>query len=59
MALKRLKRPMNTANHYMKMADKCERQAAALPAIQIKREFQELARQWRELAKNVYASRGK
>jgi hypothetical protein len=47
---------MNTANYYMEIAEKCERQAAALPDIQIKREFDELARQWRELAKSVYAS---
>jgi hypothetical protein len=47
---------MWTANYYSEMADQCEREAAALPDIELKRQFQELARQSRELAKNVYAS---
>jgi hypothetical protein len=32
----------------------CEREAAALPDIQLKNEFKEVARQWRELAQGVF-----
>jgi hypothetical protein len=40
------------SEHYKEMAEHCEREAEALPDIEIKRQFQELARQWRELAKH-------
>jgi hypothetical protein len=43
--------------HYKKMAEHCEREAEALPDIEIKRQFIELARQWRDLAK--HAERGR
>jgi hypothetical protein len=36
--------------YYKKMAWQCEREAEALPNIEIKRQFQELAQQWRDLA---------
>jgi hypothetical protein len=39
--------------HYKKMAERCERTAETLPDIEIKRQFTELARQWRELAKHA------
>jgi hypothetical protein len=42
----------NEIEHYKQMAAYCEREAEALPDIEIKRQFKELARQWRELAKH-------
>jgi hypothetical protein len=50
---------MWTANYYSEMADQCEREAVALPDIELKRQFQELARQWRELANNDASHMGK
>jgi hypothetical protein len=41
------------SEHYKEMAEHCEREALALPDIEIKRQFTELARQWRELAKHA------
>jgi hypothetical protein len=49
---------MKAANYYEQMAENCEREAAALPDIQLKNEFKEVARQWRELAQGVYAVPG-
>jgi hypothetical protein len=39
--------------HYKKMAEHCERTAEALPNIEVKRQFKELAQQWRDLAKHA------
>jgi hypothetical protein len=39
--------------YYKRMAERCEREAEALPDIEIKRQFKDLARQWRELAKHA------
>jgi hypothetical protein len=39
--------------HNKEMAERCEQTAESLPSIEIKRQFTELARQWRELAKHA------
>jgi hypothetical protein len=39
--------------HYKRMAERCERKAEALPNIEEKKYFKELARQWRDLAKHA------
>jgi uncharacterized membrane protein YfbV (UPF0208 family) len=39
--------------HYKEMAERCEQKAEALPNIEEKKYFKELARQWRELAKRA------
>jgi hypothetical protein len=41
------------SEHYREMAERCERTAEALPDIEIKKQFMDLARQWRELAKHA------
>jgi hypothetical protein len=45
------------SERYKEMAERCERAAETLPDPVEKRQFKELARQWRELAKQA-ASRG-
>jgi hypothetical protein len=39
--------------YYKRMAEQCERQAESLPDIGIKRQFKDLARQWRDPAKRT------
>jgi hypothetical protein len=41
------------SERYKEMAEYCEQTAEPLPDIEIKRQFKELARQWRELAKHA------
>jgi hypothetical protein len=43
----------NESEHYREMAERCKRTAEALPDIEIKKQFMDLARQWRELAKHA------
>jgi hypothetical protein len=42
-----------SAEHYKEMAERCKRTAEAPPNIKIKKQFMDLARQWRELAEHA------
>jgi hypothetical protein len=43
---------------YLLRADECERRAAAARDPEIRRQYEDLARQWREMAAQVERQRG-